>query len=69
MSDIFHSEEEAIRGYVKLLLLFLEVLHDPAILSDLNVPTLLIIDFDGFEPLGLESTKLNGIIHGFLKAF
>jgi hypothetical protein len=49
-------------------LLFLEVLYDPAIISDFDVPTLLIVDFNGFQPLSLERTKLDGIIKGFLKA-
>jgi len=68
LRDIFHLQDQAIRGYVELLLLLLEVLHDSAILSDFDVPTLLIVDFNCFKPLGLERTKLDGIIHGFLKA-
>lgn len=49
-------------------MLFLKVLHDPTILSDFDVPTLLIVDFNRFQPLSLERTKLDGIIHGSLKA-
>lgn len=49
-------------------MLFLKVLHDPTILSDFDVPTLLIVDFNRFQPLGLERTKLDGIINGSLKA-
>jgi hypothetical protein len=48
LRDIFHLQDHAIRGNVELLLLLLEVLHDPAILSDFDVPTLLIVDFYGF---------------------
>jgi hypothetical protein len=68
LRDIFHLQDHTIRGYVKFLLLLLEVLHDPAILSDFDVPTLLIVDFNGFQPLGLERTNFDGVIHGSLKA-